>query len=470
MTNQTPSTLFTGDNLDILSGLDSESVDLIYLDPPFNSKRMYSAPMGSKAAGASFKDMWTWSDVDEARLEYLFDKYPALANYIQSISELHGKPMMAYVTYMTQRLIELHRVLKSTGSLYLHCDPTASHYLKQILDGIFGDERFNNELVWRRTTGGKTVSRKYPANTDTVLFYTKTSAYNFEPTKIPLSGKDLLEYKKDDNDGRGLYCTKDLQKPGSPSPNQLYDYTCNDGFLWSCPKKGWRLVEGRMRELDNDNRLYKGGRTLREKYYAEERKLVGKQKDNFWDDIPIASRKESTGYPTQKPLKLMHRIIEASSSEGDIVLDPFCGCATTCVAAEELKRKWIGIDIAEQAADLVLDRLTDMGIFTHNTYIHRTDVPHRTDLTYEEPTGADIRPFLFKEQGGHCNGCNTEFEIQHFEVDHIIPRAKGGGNYIENYQLLCGNCNRVKGARPMEYLMAKLQARRDAKAKLTFGV
>ena len=163
-------TLFTADNLYILNGMNSESVDLIYLDPPFNSKRMYEAPVGSKAAGSAFKDMWTWSDVDEAYLENLFTKYPFMAHFIQTVEEMHGEAMMSYLTYMAQRIIEMHRVLKSTGSFYLHCDPTASHYLKIILDRIFGKDNFRNEIVWHsRSTATKRV--KYNVSFFATGFY-----------------------------------------------------------------------------------------------------------------------------------------------------------------------------------------------------------------------------------------------------------------------------------------------------------
>ncbi|MDR0516563.1 MAG: site-specific DNA-methyltransferase, partial [Fibromonadaceae bacterium] len=165
-------TLYTNDNLFILNGLNSSLVDLMYLDPPFNSKRMYSAPVGSRAAGSSFKDMWTWQDVDEAYLDTLADKYPALTKFIATTGGLHSKAMMAYLTYMAQRIIEMHRVLKDTGSLYLHCDPTASHYLKILLDEIFGKNNFRNEIVWNYT--GNSVPKKcLPRKHDIIFWYSK---------------------------------------------------------------------------------------------------------------------------------------------------------------------------------------------------------------------------------------------------------------------------------------------------------
>ena len=178
--------------------------------------------------------------------------------------------------------------------------------------------------------------------------------------------------------------------------------------------------------------------------------------------------KERTGYPTQKPLALLNRIIKASSNEGDIVFDPFCGCATTCVAAQQLNRKWIGIDIEKKAVDLLMERLRgDAGLFTD--FIHRKDIPQRTDLTIE-PITKSIKEKLYEQQKGLCNACNVSMRIIDFEVDHIIPKAKGGGDYYENYQLLCGNCNKVKGDKPMGYLRIKIKAREQLlNKKLSFG-
>ncbi len=396
-------TLYTGDNLYILNGMNSESVDLIYLDPPFNSKRIYSAPIGSKAMGAEFKDIWTWSDVDKECLNTL-DDYPELVEYIYSIGGIHGKGMMSYITYMTQRIIQMHRVLKDTGSLYLHCDTTASHYLKIVLDQIFGEKNFINEIIWCYKSGGAS-KRKFSKKHDTILFYSKSDKFQFYSKKqksymgvgYSTGNKNITLF--DDEDGLGPY-------------------------TMVFPKDWWEI------------------------------------------GMLATSAKERTGYPTQKPLTLLHRIIEASSKQGDVVLDPFCGCATTCVAAQQLQRKWIGIDIEKQAADLLVQRLSDdSGMF--DDFIHTDRLPQRTDIKLERPS-TSIKERLFEEQNGVCNGCGTKFEIRHFEIDHIIPKSKGGGDYYENFQLLCGNCNRVKGDRPMEYLVAKLRARDEVMKNLSY--
>ena len=424
-------TLYTEDNLFILNGLNSESVDLIYLDPPFNSKRIYSAPIGSKAAGSSFKDMWSWDDVNESYLESLIDKYPSLVRFIQSVQDTHDKPMMAYVTYMTQRIIEMHRVLKNTGSLYLHVDPTASHYLKIVLDRIFGKKNFRNEINWCYNRFSRTAKKSFPSMNDIILFYTKTNNSNFN--------KIFTQYRD----------TKRLEK----------------GYH--------TLVDNGLKKLlvyDENKAVKKIEQAIKENckiIYTQVKKPVI---SNIWDDIAIINpmAKERVGYPTQKPLKLLERIIKASSNEGDIVLDPFCGCATTCVKAQQLNRKWIGIDIEKKAVDILIDRLSDdAGMF--EDFMHTDKIPQRTDIELVDRTHS-VKERLYKQQEGKCNGCRETFKIYNFEVDHIIPKSKGGGDYYENYQLLCGNCNKVKGNRPMEYLRMKIKAREEIlNQKLTFG-
>ena len=396
-------TLYTGDNLYILNGMNSEMVDLIYLDPPFNSKRTWSAPIGSKAMGAEFKDIWTWSDVDAECLNAL-DDHPALVEYIYSIGRVHGKAMMSYITYMAQRIIQMHRVLKDTGSLYLHVDPTASHYLKIVLDQIFGKDNFQNEIIWyyKNASRGR---KRFAKSHDIILVYSKAKDFTFYADNV------LVPFES------GM-------------------------TAWRKAKSGGEMPKGKVP-----------------------------------DDVIImpslnTMASERTGYPTQKPLALLHKIIEASSAEEDIIFDPFCGCATTCVAAQQLNRRWIGIDIEAKAADLLVQRLSgkreggDKDILFKD-FIHTDRIPHRTDIKIEKPS-ISIKERLFAEQKRVCNGCGTQMDIRHFEIDHIIPKSKGGGDYYENFQLLCGNCNRVKGDRPMEELVAKLRAREGAVKKISY--
>ena len=406
MNNQFQNTLYTNDNLFILNGLNSNLVDLIYLDPPFNSKRFYSAPVGSKAAGTSFKDMWTWDDVNKEFLNTLAEKYVFLTDYIDSVGIIHSKAMAAYLTYMAQRIVEMHRVLKDTGSLYLHCDPTASHYLKVVLDEIFGKDNFRNEITWSYT-GNSVPKYCFPKKHDIIFWYSKTANFTFNPQNV------LVPY--------------------SELTNKRYNHTDEQGRRYKISA----LKDGKQ-----------------EIVYMKE----GKYPDDVWD-IPIVRGKEATGYPTQKPLALLHRIIKASSNEGDIVMDPFCGCATTCVAAQQLGRKWIGIDIEKQAVNILVERLSDdAGMF--KDFVNTDIVPQRTDIEIIDSKSKSVRERLYKEQNGICNGCGVEFNFWNLTVDHIIPRSKGGGDYYENYQLLCANCNSMKSANTMESLRTKIAARK----------
>ena len=438
MTKRFPSnTLYTNDNLYVLSGMNSESVDLIYLDPPFNSKRMYSAPVGSKAAGASFKDMWTWQDVDEGYLETLADNFPALTKYIASVGQVHSKPMMAYLTYMAQRIVEMHRILKATGSIYLHCDTTASHYLKHVLDSVFGKNNFRNEIVWhyRRWTAGKAFQKMH----DIILFYSKTDRFMFNKLFIePTEGQKSKQEKGWDRNS--------VMIDGKRQPQLL---------IYDKEKVDKAIKEGRI-NLSDFAKVHHLGAT---KTTANDVWII---------DHLNSQSKERTGYPTQKPLALLKRIVLASSNEGDTVLDPFCGCATTCVAAQQLQRKWIGIDIEKQAVGILVQRLSDAGRLFRD-FVATDQIPKRSDLTEVQPS-LSIKERLYKEQDVKCNACGTAFEIHHLEIDHIIPKAKGGGDYYENYQLLCGSCNRIKGDRTMEYLRMKIEMReRMMKNKIFFG-
>jgi site-specific DNA-methyltransferase (adenine-specific) len=201
-----------------------------------------------------------------------------------------------------------------------------------------------------------------------------------------------------------------------------------------------------------------------------ELKEGGKLPEDWWD-IPMlkGNSKEATGYPTQKPLALLRRIVEMTSNEGDIVLDPFCGCATTCVAAQQLGRKWIGIDIEKQPVKILIDRLSDdAGMF--KDFIATDKLPVRTDIQAIAPTSKSVKERLYREQNGLCNGCMNAFDIRNMEIDHIVPKSKGGGDYYENYQLLCGACNRQKGDRPMEYLRMQIETRNKLlKQRILFG-
>ena len=310
-------TLYHGDNLDFLRGMNSETVHLIATDPPFNKNRDFHATPDSLAAGAKFSDRWRWDeDVHEEWTDSIIDDWPAVWEVITAARAAWGDDMGAFLCWLGVRLMEMHRVLRVDGSLYLHCDPTASHYLKAMLDAIFGRKQFRREIVWNLQTasGYKSQVKGFVRGHDIILYYAKSGKFYFDKQYLPHKPEYVRRFKKIDADGRQY---RD-DRPG-----------------------------GRRQYLDT---------------------TPGVLLTDVWSDImsfqQASTISEFTGYPTQKPLSLYRRLIEASSNEDDIVLDPFCGCATTPVAAEQLKRQWIGMDIWDGARDIVLQRLQDEWLFT----------------------------------------------------------------------------------------------------------
>jgi site-specific DNA-methyltransferase (adenine-specific) len=361
----TDNTLFYGDNLNILRDyLPTASVDLVYLDPPFNSNRNYNvlfkdeSGTESEAQITAFEDTWHWTE-DAARTyhDLVTEGSPHVSKMIEALHDFIGENQM-----MAARLVELHRVLKPTGSLYLHCDPTASHYLKIVLDTVFDPRNFRNEIVWRRTSSHGNVSRGYGEVADTIFFYAKSPHFIWNQVYIPYSEKHVQSsFTKVDEDGR-RYTTSDLRNP-SVRPNLHYPYTASNGITYQPHPNGWAVSKEKMKEYDRRGLLYfpndPNGR-LRLKRYLDE--TSGERVQNLWLDIPPISSQasERLGYPTQKPLALLERIIQASSNPGDLVLDPFAGCGTTVAAAQKLGRRWIGIDITHLSIALLKYRLRDM--------------------------------------------------------------------------------------------------------------
>ena len=425
-------TLFTGDNLDVMRSLNSESVDLIYLDPPFNKKIVF--PIGkddNKEFG--YKDIWGWNSKLDKRNPFLpyaelyaFGELIASQNndnplinsamakkivcFLETMGELEGHAEMAYLSFMAARLVEMQRLLKPTGSIYLHCDPTMSHSLKLLIDIIFGSGNFRNEIIWAYTGPGSPNMKQFPRKHDSIFWYSKGNRWVFNREQLRVPYKD--------------------------------------------PRQTLR------RAMDAGKGL---GKDEIEKYRER-----GKLMENWWDDIALAVRSphERTGYPTQKPVALLERIITASSNKNDFVLDPFCGCATTCIAAERLNREWCGIDIASHAADLVRHRLLEetkqgkLGSKVPKIYHRKLDkgkYPIRTDLGEKRSKDIDIKRILYGIQEGKCNLCKRLFEIRDFHIDHIMPKHKGGPDVDKNLQLLCGSCNSIKGTRSMETARERLR-------------
>lgn len=361
-------TLYYGDNLSVLrESIRSETVDLIYLDPPFNSNASYNvlfkSPQGQEAAAQiqAFDDTWHWGEsAEEAYSDVLRSGNAAAAEMLRAMRGFLGEnDMMAYLAMMAVRLIELHRVLKPTGSLYLHCDPTASHYLKVLLDAVFGARGYATEIVWKRTTAHSNVSTSYGDITDTIFYYRKSDRFVWNQVYHARSDTDVLRaFPQVDSDGR-RWRSENMRNPGI-RPNLHYAYLASNGVVYQPHPNGWTVSEEKMRELDRQGRLHfptdPNGR-LRKKLFADE--SLGTKLQNLWDDIPALSShdKERQGYPTQKPVALLERILNASSNPGDVVLDPFCGCGTTVHAAEKLGRAWIGIDVTHLAIGLIEKRL-----------------------------------------------------------------------------------------------------------------
>jgi len=358
--------LYFGDNLHVLRDhIKDDSIDLIYLDPPFNSKATYNvlfrAPNGheSDAQITAFEDSWHWGEQAEREFdEILHQSNTQVAQMMDSFRKFLGEnDMMAYLVMMANRLLELHRVLKSTGSLYLHCDPTASHYLKILLDGVFGNQHFLNEVVWKRTTAHSSAKRYGPLH-DTLLFYGKTLQYQWNTIRTDYEDEYLDKYYKyDDGDGR-LYWRADLCAAGIRHGSSGKEWR---GINPSEKGMHWKFTIETLEELDAEGRIYWPPRGKMPQYKRYRDELKGKVVGDIWDDIdrinPVGG--ERLGYPTQKPLALLERIIQASSNEGDIILDPFCGCGTAVHAAEKLGRGWIGIDITHLAISLIEKRLRD---------------------------------------------------------------------------------------------------------------
>lgn len=358
--------LFYGDNLDVLRDhIPDDSVDLIYLDPPFNSNAGYNVLFksatgaGADASIEAFDDTWTWGDsAKNALLDIASGTNRPLTVMMEAMHTAIGEnPLMAYLAMMSVRLVELHRVLKPTGSLYLHCDPTASHYLKLVLDAVFGKESFKDEIVWLRHSARSVKQNIWPRLHDTIFFFAKANEHTFRATTVP-SGKsaephDLVRW----SDGL-QYRTRDLTGAGTRNgetgqPWRNVDVTAKG--------RHWRVMHAAIDEIAEDGRIHwQSSGMPRERdvlpYVPEERTVVV---GDVWTDVPPinAGAQERLGYPTQKPRALLERIITASSNPGDVVLDPFCGCGTAVDAAEKLGRRWIGIDVTHLAIGMIEDRM-----------------------------------------------------------------------------------------------------------------
>jgi site-specific DNA-methyltransferase (adenine-specific) len=439
--------LYYGDNLDVLrASVATESVDLIYLDPPFNSKRDYNllfrSPKGleSQAQIEAFLDTWHWNEQAEREFdELLHQPNTDVAGMMKSLRGFLGEnDMMAYLTMMANRLLELHRALKSTGTLYLHCDPVASHYLKIVLDGVFGKENFRNEVIWMRAMAKGLTSRALPNNHDTIHCFQKTDQAVWNGDQMFTAYLDLLDEKTDEKyslrDAQGRrYQLTSLINPSPNRPNLTYEFL---GVT-----KVWRWTKARMQEAYEKGLVIQtaAGKVPRFKRYLDEQR--GKPIADVWTDIPPinSQAQERLGYPTQKPLALLERIISASSNEKDVILDPFCGCGTAVDAAQKLKRQWIGMDITHLAISLIEKRLRDRYGARCKFEVHGTpkDIDAARDLAIRDKyqfqwwavSLVDAQPWQGRKKGADTgiDGIKYFRDLDRKEPRKIVVSVKGGG-------------------------------------------
>ncbi len=451
--------LYYGDNLHVLrDGIADASVDLIYLDPPFNSNANYNvlfrspAGAGSQAQIEAFEDTWHWGQEAESAFDGVMRSgNTAAADLLRAMRGFLGEnDMMAYLAMMAVRLIELHRVLKETGSLYLHCDPTASHYLKLLLDAVFGPTNFRNEIVWKRTTAHNDARRRFADVSDSILFYARSDRAVFNRVFAKHDDAYLLsKYRYKDPQGR-RYRLSDLRSP-SPRPNLTYDYK---GF--KPHPNGWAVSRERMAEMDAAGLLEfprkPDGRIQYRRYLNEE----GAAASSVWDDIrPVNSMaQERLGYPTQKPLTLLERIVSASSNPGDTVLDPFCGCGTAIHAAQKLGRAWVGIDVTHLAISLIERRLKDafpgIAFAVHGT---PQDLDGARDLARRDKyqfqwwavSLIDAQPFGGKKKGadGGIDGL-IYFRSDARTTERAVVSVKGGAVTVSMVRDLKGVLDRER--------------------------
>ncbi|MDE0695742.1 MAG: DNA methyltransferase [Boseongicola sp.] len=469
--------------------MNSESVDLIATDPPFNKNKDFHATPDSLAGGAKFQDRWSWErDVQQDWVDQITDDHPRLMEAIESARYAHTDGMGAFMCFMAVRLLEMRRILRPTGSIYLHCDPTASHYLKAVMDAIFGWKQFRNEITWQRSESHNTANR-YGNVADIILFYSKTPKFIWNQQYQPYGEQQLSRFRQAEAGGR-RYKLDDLTAPRPDSGSGKFEWRgtmpgASRGWGYTLDQLEEWWAEGRIQTKRDGTPRMDGLKT-----YLDE--APGKPAVNIWTDIPrIANTaSERTGYPTQKPLALCERMILASSNPGDMVLDPFCGCATTCVAAERQGRQWAGIDIWDNARAVVLDRMArerlvvedeDRGDLFAEKLHFTGEVPVRTDdgetaapflrvaerrkrpplEGWQKLSRAEIVQELIDAQSVTdglvlCAGCGRELEAPFMELDHIVPRSDRGENDISNRILLCRPCNGRKSARlTMKGLLAE---------------
>ena len=451
-------TIWVNDNLPVLREMVDECIDLIYLDPPFNSNRIYEGRGESKGTGFSdiFKNLTEVSSDPDYEYGELAKRDDTLIRRAKNAGEDHSIPMENYLIFLNNRLLELHRILSPTGSIYLHCDDTAVHYIKQSMDCIFGPNNFINQIVWKRVIvdqkGNQHKSRNVGRNADYILHYSKTSKYYYEEPTKALSEVDIAKkFPKIDEDGRRFKIDSHVFRSPSNGPRPNLCYTYNNV---SPPEPwGWRWKKEKLEELDKDGRIiWRKGKNPFVKKYADD--YAGEKLGNIWDDIPPVMGSESTGTATQKPEELLKRIILSSTKERDWVLDPFCGCATTCHVANLINRKWAGIDRDEIGYTKVkqrIDKAVGLGFANRTKVIKAIDPPSKYSLMIKKPTPKEKARYKEKQYGVQRGCCANKYcmksqpiDYDFIEIDHKTPLSKGGTEDESNKHLLCRHCNGPK--------------------------
>ena len=467
--------------------MDSETVDCIATDPPFNAKRVFNAPLGSRSATQKFDDRWRWDEVTDEWHDVLAADHPAVKEIIEAAAVIEGgsvdprtgqistgrvkNSIAAYLAWMAPRIVEMRRVLRPTGVLFLHCDDEATAYLRLLLDAVFGRPCFINEIIRRRALA-KRNTRRLPRNHDAILAYGKSRKWKWKPVHKPydlgnLDEKTLDQYRLKDPNGRRYQLT-DLTaaKPGGDTEYEWRvkrrkgsdQWEADLADDWVRPVDGWEYLgmppyRGRywaysresMVAFEKEGRLrYMKTGMPRFKRYLDEQ--PGRQRDSLWTDHPVVLPEPiDCDWATRKPVALYRRLIECATEAGNIVLDPFAGCATTCVAAEQLDRCWVGIDIdpvAESETERRLfneARVNFQAAATLRKSLRRTDIPHTSDEA--------LRLSLWTRQARRCANpyCDSgKLRAVDLELDHRIPKSRGGSDDVLNRIGLCANCNRRK--------------------------
>lgn len=489
MTPTTCRTVFHGDNLKFLQALDTNSVDLIVTDPPYNKSRDFVA-VSSNGTSTKFQDRWNWADdINEKYLETLRSpKRLHLLTIIESACRSYGDDMGAFLCFMAVRLVEMERVLKPTGSIYLQCDDFTSHWMRVLMEGIFGHTRFKSAITWKRSTGHGN-SKGYGRVTDTILFFSGSDKIqsdailtNRDPNYVGTAFKNCDRFGHYRTRSPYLPLTAKSQTTEATQPWRGINPTSigpgKQWRVWSGNSKQGRFIESVLPGYADEpsilarlEMLYQAGMI----YFAQssglpvmkqyaEANAGGNTPSNLWTDIPTAQGNESVDYPTQKPLALMERMIKASSKPGDVVLDPFAGSGTTLVAAERLGRQWIGMDLNDVSSLVEKRLLTQAGVDPEVLdLVEATDEsPIRSDYVAHPLT--EPKPVLMTEYESkqklktdhvaklrqrfdgdlRCEGCYRELPEQLLEVDHNFPESLGGQLTANNINLLCSHCNRIK--------------------------